>query len=269
MTQKTAKEKAMEDTKRKKAITIPEGNCYSHNYLVTYSEITPKGRLKPSMVVNYFQNLAVLHSDNAGYTLKWLRERHWGWILTGWHIRFGDLPSEGTNVTAETWTSPYRRSQADRDFVLKGEDGEVYAYASSRWFLMDTTKRRPVKLDKEFFAAYTFENGRSVAEENYKFEFPDDAPEIAVFSIPVMRRDTDTNRHANNAVYIDWAMDGVPDEIYDSRDLTELTVLYKKECRLGDQVRGRLYEHGDEVLCILTNDNDPETEFGRVLMRWE
>lgn len=258
----------MKEQNTNRTFTVPEGDCFEHDYTVTYSEISSKGRLRPSAAVNYFQNLAVLHSDAAGYTVEKLHSQSRGWVLTGWHIRFGAMPHEGTRVLAQTWANAYKRSQADRDFALIDENG-VFAYASSRWFLMNTEKRRPIKLDKDFFASYQFKNVRTVSQEDYKIDFPEDAPELSSFSIPVMRRDTDTNKHANNAVYIDWAMDGVPDDIYDSCELTELMVIYKKECRQGDQIRGTLYKNDKDILCVLADDNDPETEFGCVLMHWE
>lgn len=250
-------------------LKVPEGKCFSHEYLVSYSDISSKGTLKHSAAVNYCQSLAVLHSDAAGYTLDWFREHAQGWILISWHIVFGEMPKEGVRIDAETWTSPHKLSQANREFALTDEEGNVFMKGASRWVLMNTEKRRPAKLDKEFFNAYSFANGRECAEEDYKIDFPEDAEKIGAFSIPVMRRDTDTNDHANNAVYIDWALDGVPDEIYDNMDLKEMTVTYKKECRRGDQVYGAVFKNDNYILCLLTDENDPKKEFGRVLMRWE
>ena len=203
---------------------IPAGDCFTHNYLVSYSDVSSRGTLKHSSAINYFQDLAVLHSDAVGYTLDYFKEHSQGWILTCWHILFGKMPPEGEHIKAETWTRPYKRSQAYREFALLGSDGKPFAWASSRWVLMD---------------------------------------------IPVMRRDTDTNKHANNSVYIDWAMDGVPDEIYDNMDLAEVTVTYKKECRRGDTVNGTMKRNGNDILCVLADNDDPKKEFGKVLMRWE
>lgn len=250
-------------------LTIPEGECFKAEYTVSYSDISSKSTLKPSSVINYFQSLAVLHSDALGYSLDWFHENSLGWVLLSWHVVFDEMPKEGATLTAETWTSPHKRSQANREFALRDEHGNVLAWAASRWVLMNTARRRPAKLDAEFFGKYSFENGRECIDEDHAIEFPEDAETITSYSTPVMRRDTDTNKHANNAVYIDWALDGVPDEIYDECKLTELTVLYKKECRRGDQVRCTICKNGNDYLCILTNDADPDIEFGRVLMRWE
>ena len=252
-----------------KELTVPEGDCFSTEYTVNYSEISSKRTLQPSSLINYFQNLAVLHSDSLGYTLGWFHEHNLGWVLLSWHVDLREMPREGTKLTAETWTSPHKRSQANREFALKDEQGTVIARAASRWVLMNTSRRRPAKLDAGFFNKYSFENGRFCADEDHIINFPEDAELISSYSIPVMRRDTDTNKHANNAVYIDWALDGVPDEIYDTCCLTELTVHYKKECRRGDQVRSTLYKNGNDILCVLVDDNDPVREFGRLLMRWE
>jgi medium-chain acyl-[acyl-carrier-protein] hydrolase len=184
-------------------------------------------------------------------------------------VVFGVMPKEGELLTCETWTSPHKRSQANREFALTDEHGVVLARAASRWVLMNTSRRRPAKLDPDFFGKYSFENGRVCADEDHTIDFPDDSEMISTYSIPVMRRDTDTNKHANNAVYIDWALDGVPDDIYDGCRIKELTVLYKKECRRGDQVRSTLYKNGNDILCVLADDNDPEKEFGHLLMTWE
>ena len=49
-----------------KELTVPEGDCFSTEYTVNYSEISSKRTLQPSSLINYFQNLAVLHSDSLG-----------------------------------------------------------------------------------------------------------------------------------------------------------------------------------------------------------
>ena len=41
-------------------------NTFKNDYQVAYSEISSKGTLKLSGLANYFQSLAVLHSDVEG-----------------------------------------------------------------------------------------------------------------------------------------------------------------------------------------------------------
>ena len=247
---------------------IPEGSCFSHKYFVNYSETDPRGRLSTAAAINCFQNLATLHSSATGHPLEWFGENHLGWVLLFWHAYFGEMPKEGEYYTAETWPQPHKRSQADRDFCLRLEDGTVFAKASSRWVLMNTERRRPAKLDPDFFNTYSLEDGRPCAGEDYFFDFPEDAEKVSEMPIDVMRHNTDTNGHVNNAVYIEWAIDCIPDDIYKQGDIVELMADYKKECRRGDNVTGSLYANGDDYLCVLHDGEDESKVFCKVLMKW-
>ena len=75
-------------------------------------------------------------------------------------------------------------------------------------------------------------------------------------TLPVTRRDTDTNGHANNVKYLEWAMDDVPDEIYDGMSLADVRIVYRKECVRGDIVEVKTYvkalPDGKEVLSFLS-----------------
>ncbi len=244
-------------------------NTFNHTYNVAYSEISSKGTLKISGLANYFQSLAVAHSDAAGWSVETLMDQHKGWILLHYQIKIGSLPRDGEKVTAHTWAAGYRRAQADRDFCLCDESGKELAYASSRWVLMDTDRRRPAKLDSDFFNSYFIEDGREVAEADYKIKIPEDAEEISRDTFEVKRRDTDTNGHVNNAIYIDWAIDSIPDELYDAKDPSEIRVTYKKECRRGDMVTDICRRSGNKVYSTFVDAEDPEKVFCIVYSDWD
>ena len=48
--------------------------------------------------------------------------------------------------------------------------------------------------------------------------------------------DVDTNQHANNAKYIVWAMDCLPDSITSSRKVLDVSINFNKEARPGETV---------------------------------
>lgn len=245
-----------------------ENNTFNHEYQIAYSEVSNKGTLKISGFANYFQSLAVAHSDAAGWSVETLMEQKRGWILLHYQIKIRSLPADGEKVTAHTWAAAYRRAQADRDFRLVNEAGEELAYASSRWVVMDTERRRPAKLDPEFFDSYMLEGAPEVAEAEYDIKIPEDAETVSETTFEVRRRDTDTNNHVNNAVYIDWAVDSVPDDLYDSADPTEIRVTYKKECRRGDMVLDICQRSGNEIFNTFVDANDPSKVFCVVYSSW-
>lgn len=111
----------------------------------------------------------------------------------------------------------------------------------SRWVYMDTARRRPANVPESMIEAYG--DKQMPAIENEKFQMPAEPEEgtpIQSF-VRVTRRDTDTNGHANNVKYLEWAMDDVPDEIYETMEAKDIRIVYRKECRRGDLVELRTY----------------------------
>ncbi len=243
-------------------------NSFKREYQVAYSEISSKGRLKISGLANYFQSLAVTHSGSVGYPVERLREEHLGWVLICWQIKISGLPADEENITVETWSRPYRHAQADRDFCLRDKNGKEIVYASSRWIIMDTERRRPARMDPDFFLSYSVKDSRDIAEADYSIRIPGDAELLSEEIFEVRRRDTDTNGHVNNAVYVDWAMDTVPDELYDAKDPKELRVLYKKECRRGDRVLSVCRRHGSMIYDTFASADDPKSVYCIVSSDW-
>lgn len=218
------------------------GNTFNDEYKVVYVDLDNTYKMKPSRILSLFQHLATLHSNYAGYPVKTLSsEMGIGWILLFWHIKIDRLPDEEEKLTLHTWSEMFRKIQANRDFVMEDENGKEIVYASSRWALMDLNKRRPYRMTKEFYEKYLLENSREVAEEKYeKIKAPENADYVErVFR--VYRRDTDTNSHVNNVIYLDWALDDIPDEIYENWNIVDIKVAYKKECMKNFIVRSRCY----------------------------
>lgn len=218
-----------------------KGKQYSQQYRVDYSDIEKNNSMKPAKVVDRFQSLAMAHSNDIGYDLRWFEKEDMGWILLYWHIQMRRLPEEGENLTISTWTKPYKRAQAQRDFDAVDENGEQIIYAASRWVLMNTIKRRPAKMPDSFFDAYVYDDCRPLSEEDFKMPVPEESALTAERDILITRRDTDTNGHANNLVYVEWAFDDVSDEIYEKGTAVDMRVMYKKECRRGSTIKSFLY----------------------------
>ena len=86
----------------------------------------------------------------------------------------------------------------------------------------------------------------------------------------VTRRDTDTNGHANNVKYLEWALDDVPDEIYDGMTLKDIRVVYRKECHRGDVVHTKTFveEKDGEWETITFIFDEEETVLAEIAILW-
>lgn len=251
-----------------------EKDAFSHEYQVDYFNVDDKLTIRPSHILNYLQSVAVLHSDAVGYDLNFFKRENLGWVLLFWHIQIKRAPVEGEQLKISTWSTDYKRAQANRDYLIEDINGKELCYGASRWVLIDTKKRRPTKPTEGFFDPYRFPDTRDFRNED--FEMPNFSNNSPCFSktVSVTRRDTDTNGHTNNAVYLDWLIDNIPDEEYSSRSIKDIKISYKKEARRGAIVLGSYFIETleDKTLRfsgIFSDKENPSVVFSKVSTLWE
>lgn len=255
------------------------GNTFDIEYMTEYSDVDSNYRMKVSRIAACFQQLATLHSNAAGYPLKVLSEMGLGWILTHWHIQIRRFPNTDEKLTVSTWSIPKKRIQAQRDFSFTDESGDEIVYASSMWAIMNLETRWPWRMTKDFYNPYLLENSREVLDDTFpKLKASDLSglvtpdTEIVERIFAVMRRDTDTNRHVNNVVYIDWAMDNIPDDIYDGCFLYDVRVSYIRECRKGCRIRSSFYLNrvpsGYSTVSVFSDADDESVVYCEVMCEW-
>lgn len=210
---------------------------YTQEQMITYYQIDQSGRLSPAALLAALQNTAIAHADHLGYTLEEMEKRQCGWVVIHWHIAIERMPKHLEQMRLDTWCSKCRGMQAERCYSIYDQNGEILAKAMSRWVFMDFAKRKATVVPKDMIEAYG--SNQTPAIEGEKFNMPKqkEGDVVGQQEFVVTRRDTDTNYHVNNVKYLEWALDDVPDEIYDHMTLKDIRMLYRKECRRGEKVR--------------------------------
>jgi acyl-ACP thioesterase len=69
-----------------------------------------------------------------------------------------------------------------------------------------------------------------------KVQMPKDVEPVLALEHVVAYSDVDMNAHANNAMYMQWAMDAVDYEIASTKAVKEITVNFNRETKAGDVV---------------------------------
>lgn len=214
---------------------------FSKSYFVHYYEADPARRLTLPALVQYFEDIAILHSAARGYDLEYFDENRRGWMLLKWDIAIKSLPRFGEEVTIVTRVHAMKRFLADREFTMKSRDGFALVEARSNWLFADMDKRRPIKIDEAQYGAF----GVSPESERDFVSISDvdgsgtlgDARQAAAsarsISVKTANTDIDTNRHVNNVSYINWALDALPEGFAESHAPSRLHVQYRKELALG------------------------------------
>lgn len=215
---------------------------FAREYLVHYYEADCSRHLTLTALVQYLEDIAILHSTGRGLDLDYYDANHCGWMLLKWDIRINARPVFGDTVRIDTKVHALKTFQADREFTVTAADGSVLATARSNWLLVDTIRRRPIKLPAE-----QYEKFNVTADSGRDYIAIDDVPAIADgeasvgageprryrSAIRTTNSDIDTNNHVNNVRYLNWAVDSLPSDFVGRRYPCRLLAQYKKE--LGAQ----------------------------------
>lgn len=226
----------------KKYEIINADGTFQRKFRIEYEDVNNHLKLKPQRAIELCQNMAVRHSDIAGYTTEYFSANNRGWVLTGWHGKFSELPAQNSDIEMTSWTAPHKRLQSDRSFIATDMGGKELFKVNSRWFLLDTLKRKPMRIPKGFLETYVISD-MDVALPECEYVHP----EIEEFSLvctrqfQVTRRDIDSNNHVNNIAYIEWAFDDLSNEIYENYQISEIIVEYKLEAMIDMTIESHYY----------------------------
>lgn len=206
---------------------------FSRKYLVHYYEAGADRRLTIPALIQYFEDIAILHSTERGLDLDYYEKNHCGWMLIKWDVTVNSLPCFGDTVLVETRVHAMKSFMADREFRMCDEDGTVLAEARSNWLLVDTVRRRPIRIPDDQLEKFP------ATEESKSFIAIGDVPVIDVPDGAVQQAvrasysDIDTNGHVNNIRYIAWALDSLPEGYLQGKSPAAVRVQYRRELTPG------------------------------------
>ena len=190
-------------------------------------------------LMNYAQEASLLHPASLGRPLEWFRNENRGWLVISWHVKVGSYPAWNSPIKVTTWPSRFKGFLGERAFTISEGENRPFFEACSRWIFSDIEKKTPVRMSAEEVAFYG-EIAPPVFDADFSIPQYSNMPQIAETVITVSRRDIDTNFHANNVKYIEWAMELFP--LSFNGKFSEFKASYRKECVFGDEVKISLYE---------------------------
>lgn len=208
---------------------------YSKEFEIHFYEINRYKEATPIAILNYLEETAGCHSEDVGCGLDQLKESGVAWILNRWNLVMDRYPVWNDRIVVETWSSGLDRFYANREFLLKDQTGRIIGKASSLWIYLNMEKKRPVRIPAEFGDIYGV-NSKKVMDTPFEdFSLAGTLEYEKEFF--VRKCDIDTNNHVNNARYLEWLLEAVPEEVYDSHRLHQLEIIYKKEATYGATIK--------------------------------
>ena len=211
-------------------------------------DVLPDGRVKPSALQRYFQQIALEDVAEQGASYQNMRRHSMVFVITKLRIDFYKPVCSGDQLILRTYPYKVEGVTFFRAFELwNGE--ELVCNADSRWVLINYQKRtilRPSDLPYELKAS---------------------APQSVLAAIPrrvsqtdveqtVMRKvlltELDENRHLNNCYYSDYLLDHAPINVCEA-PVKSMCILFDHEAYLGDEIELRYQKTSEGFTAIAWN----------------
>ncbi|MCM8711562.1 thioesterase [Clostridium sp. SYSU_GA19001] len=245
------------------------GFIYEKEYEIHYYEVDYKRKVLITSIVDFLGDIATKQSEELGVGIDFLKERKLSWVLYKWNIDMYKYPSYGEKIIIKTYAYSMRKFYAYRKYEILSSDGEILGGADSIWFLINTERRRPVRVTEDLFRFYGVDiNDESILEIE-DLERCKNITSEKIFN--VRYSDIDTNRHVNNAKYIAWMLETVPLDIVLNYTLKNIKVTYEKETTYGETIKvlTELINEDYKVTCLHKIIDKEDKELTLLKTVWE
>ena len=226
---------------------------YSKEERIKYLDVDRNNRLSNKAIINYMQDMAVCHADSLGNGVNNASETHTAWLLLNWKIRVFDRPRCEDIIKINTWPRTMERCYSWRDFEIYNKDKKI-AIATSKWVLVNTETGRIERVSEELKAKYKLKETCVFDEEIVeKLKEPEDME--LMYEETIGRTKMDTNNHLNNLYYLDYAIESLPEEVYENGTFNNIEIMYKKEIKYKDKIKCLYkYENNEHIVAIKNED---------------
>ncbi len=229
-------------------------------YQPVLEDYKKNGDMKLASILKILENSGNKHSDAAGDAILEGSSNGKAWIMTDWYIELIAYPKYGDKIKARTWSETVKQTfVCTRNFEMYC-NGELTVKGMTKWILFDLTSGRPCKITQDIIEKYEPEDkevfpgsklSRLVMPESFSLEKP----------ISIRRVDIDFNDHVHNLTYLDYALEVLPQEVYDNRNFKKLRINYKMAVKSGEEILCKYAEkEGRHICCIYGKDGDLRTQ---------
>lgn len=231
-------------------------NLWQKEYILRAGDFDKFDRIKPSAVLDLFQDAAGQHAEEIGVGFDDMLAQEYLWVLTRIKFEINSAPSRYQSVVVKTWPLAPNRLNYRREYCIEDMDGNKLIIGSSEWVVIHSTERKLLsvpdlyKLDGDYHNEVMFE-GKLGKVRDFETEI---SPRIvnAGFS------ELDINDHVNNTKYANYVIDAInPAE---NEALKTFQIDYRKEVMQGTELN-IYHKREDGVISAKGQNNDGDIMF--------
>lgn len=168
------------------------------------------------------------------------------WVINQWDVEIIKRPKRNDEIMVETISAGAKKFYAYRNFTIYDGEGNIYVKAMSRWLILDKKTKRPVRVPEELIDLYGVDKSLDYIKKDFKYK--KDLENSTEYEFTVRRSDIDTNKHANNAKYLNWILETLPID----KEIRRIQLIYKKELKYKAEIISKtsnvIVEENNEVV---------------------
>ncbi len=190
---------------------------FEKEYTVGLIQVGNSNLLTNHGILELLESIACFHSDTVNFGINNIKDIGFTWMLLHWKVKVLKRVRYGDTITVKTWAGYANRFYTLRDFEIFDKNNELICIASSKWALIDINNKSISKITENIIGRYKAES-KSVFNENDISKIKvSELPTTPCFDFKVLRRDIDVNEHMHNIYYLDYALEALPEDVYNTR----------------------------------------------------
>ena len=190
---------------------------FEKEYTVGLTQVGNSNLLTNHGILELLESIACFHSDTVNFGINDIKDIGFTWMLLHWKVKVLKRVRYGDTITVKTWAGYANKFYTLRDFEIYDKNNELICIASSKWALIDINNKSISKITENIIGRYKAES-KSVFNENDISKIKvSELPTSTCFDFKVLRRDIDVNEHMHNIYYLDYALEALPEDVYNAR----------------------------------------------------
>lgn len=176
---------------------------YTKNIELRTSDFDYREQIKPSAILDIFQEIAGAHATELNVGFSDLLEKKLLWVLVKVKFEIVKNPQMHKTVVAKTWPLAPGRVSLQREYLIEDNDGNTLVKGTSEWVTMDLETRRLV-LSNDIYPLEEFCEDKMFLERTKKVQDFEIGAQKTIVTPGFC--DIDENRHVNNTRYADYVI---------------------------------------------------------------
>ena len=240
---------------------------FSREITLGYNHVYQDGQISVTALMEELEETASEHCRLIGQDIFSLLHNNTAWVLKGGALEMDSYPGYAMTVRIETWISSMERYRGYREYSIRDENGRVLGSCSTLWVFMDLVERTLIPIPEVFHREWESDSYRPIDTLFCKKDYsPLVSGHLNVFDL--RRRDIDSNSHVHNIRYLEWICESMPSEVYESCQISQMEVLYRKEARYENKVQIRTERQKDGSFRHDITDRERGTLLMSAVSRW-